>query len=92
MTSAHTVWRMVTYRQRLRANIAAELGRNDSSQTEAAAHLDMTPAGFTNRMTGKVDFRTGELMDLAAYLKVPYSTLTAGLDELVGINQQGVSA
>lgn len=76
---------MTTYRQRLRANIAAELGRNNVTQAEAAAHLGMTRAGLNNRMNGRVDFRTGEIFSLAAFLRVPYSTLTAGLDDLVQI-------
>lgn len=82
---------MTTYQKRLRANIAAELGRNDMTQAEAAAKLGMTPGGLANRMNGNVDFRTGELVQLAIVLMVPYTTLTAGLDEVIG-SQDGVVA
>lgn len=83
---------MNTYQRRLRANIAAELGRNDMTQAEAANRLGMTPGGMANRMNGKVDFRAGELVQLSNVLQVSFSTLTAGLDESVSAMSGSVAS
>lgn len=83
---------MRTYQRRLRANIAAELGRNDMTQAQAAARLGMTPGGMANRMNGKVDFRAGELVLLSGVLHVPFSTLTAGVDELIEVGDASVAS
>jgi len=71
---------MMDYKEHLKSNIAAELGRHGVSQSKAAKHLQLSPASFGSRLQGRTDFRIGELLDLAKYLQVPFSTLTEGID------------
>lgn len=68
------------YKEHLRSNIAAELGRHGVSQSRAARELQLSPASFGSRLQGRTDFRIGELLDLAKFLQVPFSTLTEGID------------
>ena len=72
---------MATYQRLIRANIAAELGRRDLTQRDAALRLRMSGAALTSRMVGRTDFKLGELIVLARYLEVPFSTLVIGLDD-----------
>lgn len=78
---------MATYQQLMRANIAAELGRRDLTQREAAQRLDISGAALTSRMLGRTDFKLGELILLASVLEVPFSTLVNGLDDSVSTKQ-----
>lgn len=80
---------MAIYHRLVRANIAAELGRRDLTQREAAEHLRISSPSFASRMAGRTEFRLGELVYLADYLGVLFSTLTAGLDTAA---DEGVSA
>lgn len=72
---------MTKYRQRLRANIRAELGRADQRQADAAELLGFSETSMTQRMTGKRDFHLGELLAIAHWLNVPLATLLEGVDE-----------
>lgn len=74
---------MATYSQAIRANLLAELGRKDIKQQTAAAWFPVSPSAFSAKLYGKSDFKVGELMKLAIHLQVPFTTLVAGLDELV---------
>lgn len=71
---------MTNYRQRVRANIKAELGRLDRRQSDAAALLGFSQATMTNRMAGRSDFQLGELLSLAAWLGVSLETLLHGVE------------
>lgn len=79
---------MMTYRQRLRANIRAELGRADRRQADAAELLGFSETSMTQRMTGKRDFHLGELLAIAHWLKVPLATLLDGVDEYAHEEEQ----
>lgn len=74
---------MATYSQAVRANVLAELGRKDLKQHVAASWLPISGSAFSARLDGKVEFRIGELMKIAIHLGVPFTTLVAGLDEIV---------
>lgn len=72
---------MSTYQKRLRANISAELGRRELTQKDVAPHLGLSAQAFGLRMTGRTDFRVGELLQLAHRFKVPLGTLLDGIDD-----------
>ncbi|MEZ7752605.1 helix-turn-helix transcriptional regulator [Micrococcus luteus] len=62
----------------VRSNLAAEISRRDLTQARAAALAGLTPDGLSKRMSGQVEFRLGELLELARVLGVPFATLVAG--------------
>ncbi|MEY8814873.1 helix-turn-helix domain-containing protein, partial [Micrococcus luteus] len=64
----------------VRSNLAAEISRRDLTQARAAALAGLTPDGLSKRMSGQVEFRLGELLELARVLGVPFATLVAGID------------
>lgn len=43
----------------------------DLSQNEAARKAGISPGTMTNRMTGRQDFRAGEIIALAKVLNIP---------------------
>lgn len=51
--------------------------RAGASQNDIAAHLDMSQAAFSRRMTGEVEFRVSELRAIAGFLSVPLEQLLA---------------
>jgi len=57
------------------ANIRAELARAGRTQQDLAAYLGTTEAAVTRRLKGDVDWRVIEVMETAAFLHVPLSTL-----------------
>lgn len=82
---------MTNYQRVLRANVLAELGRADVTRARAGEWIGLSPASFGQRLSGKTDFRMGELMKIAGELKVPVSTLTNGLDDSDLDDNQGAS-
>ena len=83
---------MTNFPKIVRSNIQAELARRDVLQTTAAGWLQMSPASFGFRLSGKTDFRLGELITLAERLQVPFSTLTQGLDEALAEHKVEVAS
>lgn len=71
---------MSNYHRIIRSNILGEFGRQDVSQTKGGSWLDLSPASFGARLSGRTDFRLGELVILAENLGVPFSTLVEGID------------
>ncbi len=55
--------------------IAAELKRHKIKRREAAAAMDIADNGLWSRMSGKLDWRLGELEKLAEMLGMKLSTL-----------------
>lgn len=53
------------------ANVRAELGRVNSSQSKAAAAIGMSQAALSKRLAGRLPFTVDELGDIADYLGVP---------------------
>lgn len=80
MRISHTVWAMSNHTRCVRSNLAAEISRRDLTQARAAALAGLTPDGLSKRMSGQVEFRLGELLELARVLGVPFATLVAGID------------
>jgi transcriptional regulator with XRE-family HTH domain len=53
------------------ANVRAELARKRISQTQIAEHLGVSRQNVAQRLNGRVDFRVGELIAIAALLDIP---------------------
>lgn len=83
---------MSNYSKIVRSNILAEFGRKDIYQAHAAEWINISPAAFGFRLNGKTDFRLGELITIAEKLGVPFSTLVAGLDEVVAEHKQEMAS
>ena len=71
----------MSYIKQLRANIAAEISRNDLTQTAVAELMDLPANALSGRMHGKIPFRFHELMLLAVILDVSLATLLVGVEE-----------
>ena len=78
--SAYSVGHESNHTRCVRSNLAAEISRRDLTQARAAALAGLTPDGLSKRMSGQVEFRLGELLELARVLGVPFATLVAGID------------
>jgi len=63
----------VTERDRIAAEVRAELGRQGKTQREVADLLDMTQQSFHLRLAGTRSFRAEEITKLAEVLGVPAS-------------------
>ncbi|WP_460462385.1 helix-turn-helix domain-containing protein [Arthrobacter pigmenti] len=70
----------MNYHEVLRANVGAELGRRDITQTAAAAAVGLPQSSFSARLAGRSEFKLSELLRLAAFLQIPLSTLVQGVD------------
>ena len=57
------------------ANVRAEMARRQLSQTALAAHLGLSQAAVSRRLSGHTPFDVNELASVAAWLGVPASTL-----------------
>ena len=57
------------------ANVRAELARKRISQTEVAARLGVSRQNVAQRLSGRVDFRVGELVAIAGLLNIPVTAL-----------------
>jgi transcriptional regulator with XRE-family HTH domain len=57
------------------ANVRAELARRRISQTTVAQRLGVSRQNVAQRLNGRVDFRVGELVAIAALLDVPVTAL-----------------
>lgn len=57
------------------ANVRAELARKRISQTEVAARLGVSRQNVAQRLSGRVDFRVGELVAIAGLLDIPVAAL-----------------
>lgn len=66
-------------KQRLSANIRAELGRNKLAQKSAAQVLHIKPVSISNRQSGNTEFKFSELISLAALMKTPLTELLQGV-------------
>ena len=82
----------MTYLEMLRANIGAELGRRGLHQKDAADQLGLSKGTFSAKLHGRGSFKVEELVQLAAWLKVPFSELTAGFDDADEVSTQSVGA
>lgn len=58
-------------REQIAAEVRAELARQQVTQRDLAAVLDMTQPALQLRLVGKRSFRGEELAKIAAYLGVP---------------------
>lgn len=56
-------------------NIRAELARHNVTQAQLAEYLGTTEAAISRRLKGNTDWRVIEVMETAAFLHVPLSTL-----------------
>lgn len=52
------------------ANVRAELGRVNCSQSKAAAAIGMSQAALSKRLAGRLPFTVDEVGDLADYLGI----------------------
>ena len=68
------------YHEVLKANIGAELGRRDITQTAASAAVGLPQSSFSARLAGRSEFKLSELVELAQFLDVSLSVLIAGVD------------
>ncbi|GFZ85266.1 helix-turn-helix domain-containing protein [Nesterenkonia alkaliphila] len=88
----------MTYLEQLRSNIGAEIGRRGLTYQAAAEALGISKGTFSAKLHGRVQrssrasFRLDELMRLARWLGVPFSTLVAGFDEAELLEDELVSA
>lgn len=71
----------MTYQKVLKSNIAAEMGRRDLTQGKLSADLGLSPSALSARLNGHTDFKVSELVFLARLLRVPITTLVAGIDD-----------
>ncbi|WBL18760.1 helix-turn-helix domain-containing protein [Citricoccus sp. NR2] len=71
----------MSYIRQLRANIVAELSKNEMSQTEAGRLLGLPQASFAGRLKGRTPFRIHELLILAHALDVSVDALLHGVEE-----------
>lgn len=53
----------------------------DMSQAQAAAAVGLSQPQFSKRLRGEVDWKLGDLVQLAEVFKIPFTSLVAGLDE-----------
>lgn len=70
----------MTYLEKLRSNLGAELGRRGLHHKDAADALGISKGTFSAKLHGRSPFNLAELVRLAAWLKVPFSTLVEGFD------------
>ena len=59
------------------ANVRAELGRVNASQSKASGAIGMSQAALSKRLSGRLPFTVDELGYLADYLGVPVSVFFA---------------
>lgn len=71
----------MTYLEKLRANIGAELGRRGLHHKEAADALGVSKGTFSAKLHGRSPFNLAELVQLATWLSIPFSTLVDGFDD-----------
>lgn len=57
------------------ANVRAELARRSLSQSDLAAHLGLSQAAISRRLSGHTAFDVNELASVAAWLGVSASSL-----------------
>lgn len=65
---------ITTLRLAVAANVRAELGRANSSQSTTAQAIGMSQAALSKRLAGRISFSVDELGALADYLDVPIQT------------------
>lgn len=65
----------MTYIRQLRANIVAELSKNEMRQTEAARLIGLPQASFAGRLKGRTPFRINELLILSKVLNTDIGVL-----------------
>lgn len=58
-------------RERVAANVRAEVARKSTPQSALATALDLNQAGISRRLSGKVEFSASELALLSKLLCVP---------------------
>lgn len=56
-------------------NVRAEAARRGKNQNDLAELLGISRQGVSQRLLGRIEFRVGELQAIAAFLKVPITTL-----------------
>lgn len=66
-----------THRQRIAAEILAEIARQKKTQREVAAMLGMTLPSIQFRLSGERSFRAEEIATLAEKLRVPVTQFLA---------------
>lgn len=64
-------------RERVAAEVRAEMARQRRTQTELAEHLDMSQQAVSRRMTGELAWDVDEITDIADWLGVPLAALMA---------------
>jgi len=72
---------MSIYKERLSANIRAELARNRLSQKDAAQVLHIKPVSLSNRLAGTTEFKFSELIILAELMGISLIDLLEGVHQ-----------
>lgn len=70
---------MSIHKERLSANIRAELARNKLTQKNAAHVLHIKPVSLSNRLSGNTEFKFSELISLAELMKISLTELLEGV-------------
>ncbi|NWN87267.1 MAG: helix-turn-helix transcriptional regulator [Micrococcaceae bacterium] len=73
-------------KERLSANIRAELARNRLTQKDAAAVLHIKPVSLSSRLAGTTEFKFSELISLADLMEISLTELLEGVHEPVTAN------
>lgn len=60
----------MTYREKIAANVRAEIGRADLTQKAVSKIIGLSTAAVSERLKAKVDFKPEELKILADYLGI----------------------
>lgn len=60
----------MTYREKIAANVRAEIGRADLTQKAVSKIIGLSTAAVSERLKAKVDFKPEELKTLADYLGI----------------------
>lgn len=74
----------MSYLDILRANLGAELGRRGWPHKAAADALGVTKGTLSAKLNGRTSVKLEELVKLAEWLEVPFSTLVDGFDDEIG--------
>lgn len=61
--------------QRVAAEVRAEMARQRKTQADLANLLTSSQAAVSRRLSGEVEFTTGQLLRVASYLGVPIAQL-----------------
>src|SRR2546430_6997359 len=78
-------------RSRVIAEVRAEMARQRKGQKHLAECLSISVAQVSERLTGKVDFKIGEIAQVADYLGVPVTQFLCS-DEDASAGPVGTSA